>query len=413
MGKLKFKKSRRFISLIILCAVVFSCAATSSCGKNLGGNTAMTLTYGKNTTKFSSNIYSYYLSYQKTMTLYMIYSMYKSMGAEVPENPASIDNPEMWTTSELLDYFMALRLIYVSQDDLKTIKNLRDYVKKQTDDTVKRMLAMVAFCKEHKLELSKDELKKVDGMMEEILKNSKYNKSKASLNSTLFRFNINYDILKEIRKYESLSGVMGRYLFDSNTGKRKVTGDMVNQYYQQVCVRIKHILVPYPVKTYDVNGDEVPYTEQELAEMQTKIDDIYGRVTGGEDFDNLFKDYEDTMGAEGYTLSAQTSFMPQEIMLAAYEMKTGEVRKVESAYGVHIIKKYALLPVAQAYDIEETQTRGSAVMWESTITRMIQAAVTNEELKPFIEKIDVNTAETNLFDISTSDVMFDCAEIIY
>jgi len=396
-GKSKFRNIKRAVSLVILCAAIFSlCAATGSCGANRGGNTAMSLTYGKNTTKFSSNIYSYYLSYQKTMALYSIYTMYKSAGYEMPDNPADIDNAEWWTNPYAVD-------------GMPEIRNYGDYVKKQADDTVKRMLAMVAFCKENKLELSKEDLKNVDSGMNKILEN--YKRSKSKLNTVLLRFNLNYDILKEIKKYEALAGLMGKYLFDSNTGKRKITDDMINGVYQQECVRIKHILIPYPAKTYDVNGDLEPYSDEAMAEMQAKIDDIYGRATGGEDFDNLFSDYEDVMGAEGYTVNAQTAFMPREVIKTALEIKIGDVRKIESDYGVHIIKKYMLLPADQSIEIDESQSRGTAVTWASTTTKLIQAYITNEELKPYIEKIEVNMAETNLFETMTSEMMFDCFEI--
>jgi hypothetical protein len=227
----------------------------------------------------------------------------------------------------------------------------------------------------------------------------------------LLKFNINYDILKEIKKYEALAGLMGKHLFDSTTGKRKITSDMTSQYYQQVCVRVKHILIPYPAITYDVDGNEEPYPEETMAEIQAKVDDIYSRVTGGEDFDKLFSEYDDPMGADGYTLGIQTTFMPQEVTAEAFEMKIGETKKVESSYGIHVIKKYALLPSDQALDIEESQSRGRSVAWTSTVNRMIQSVITNEELKPFIDKIEVNMAETNMFDIMTSELMFDCFEI--
>jgi len=397
MGKLKFMNIRRVVGFFILCAVIFSCVAVSSCGDKYGGNTAMTLTYGKNTTKFSSNIYSYYLSYQKTTALYNIYTMYKSMGADVPDNPAAIDSPAIWTNPYTVN-------------GMPEIATFGDYVKLQAEESMKRLLATVAYCKENKLELSKEEKQNIDAVMEKILSGS-FNKSKTELNTVLFRFNINYDILKEIKRYESLADVMGKFIFDADTGKRKITDDMIASYYQQVCVRVKHIMIPYPAQTLDVNGDPEPYPEEEVAAMQAKIDDAYGRAAGGEDFDNLFADYDDPMGAVGYTLGLQTTFMPKEVMTAAFEMKNGEVRKIESAYGAHIIKKYALLPVNEAMDIEESQSRDEFVPWDKAVKRMLQIAITNEELQPYVDKVEINTAETDLFDILSSSLMFDCFEI--
>ena len=390
----KNKKTKKFflrpVSLFLaLCAVVFSCAAVSSCGTK-EGKPAMTLTYGKNTTTVSSNIYSYYLSYTKTM---LLGNLYVSLGYGAEDIPGMGDWPDYWATS-------------VSED-----MTYGDLAKLQAEDTLKQLLAMAAYCKENDLALSKDQLNNIDLGIKEIL-SAYYGNSKSALNSVLIRFNIDDGIYKEIKKYEALSGVFGRDLFDSVTGKRKITDDMIKSVYDQTCARIKHIMLFSSPGTKDVEGKDEQFSDEELAERKAKIDDLYERiVSGGEDFESFLEESEDTsMLADGYTFSMDSSFIP-EIIEAMFDMKVGEVRKVESSYGFHIVKKYELLPSDQSIDLNESQSQGTAVLWTSSIKTMVQAYIMAEVLKPYLEKIEIHTDETDLFDIATSSVMLDCTQL--
>ena len=380
----------RSVSLFVLCAVIFSCLGMGSCrGKE--GNPAMTLTYGKNTTTFSSNIYSYYLSYTKTTFLYNYYaSMYQTYGMSLPEDISTLtDIPDLWT-QELGDG--------VTYGDL---------VKVQAEEIIKQMLAVVAYCKENDLTLSKEQINNIDLGIKEII-SGYYGNSKAALNSALLKFNIDDGIFKEIKQYESLSGVFGKDLFDSVTGKRKITDDMINSVYQETCARVKHILILYSPGTYDEENKPEQYSEEELAARKAKVEDIYNRIAAGEDFENFLGESEDPgtqAYPDGYTVSETTSFVP-EFIEGAFDMKIGEVRKVESSYGMHIMKKYALLPPDQAVDMID-----AGDTWRNVMNGEIQRYIISEELKKYVEKIEIHTAETDLFDIATSSVMFDCLEL--
>ena len=378
----------RILSLVIICAVIFSCVLTTvSCKFGKQGETAMTLTYGDNTTVFSSNIYSYYLSSMKTTALYEYISMmYNMYGLGNPTAEDLTDFPELWVNeiSEGITYGA--------------------YVKERSEESLKQMLAIVAYCKENNLSLSKDEINNVDEMIKEILKDAKYNNSKARLNDELLKFNIDDTIFKEIKQYEALLGVFSRYLFDAGTGKRIIPEDMINQVYEQECVRIKHILIPSSPGTADEDGNPIAYTEEELIAIQAKIDDLYERISNGEDFDSLLPESADTMTADGYTITSSTGFV-EEFKTAALGLEIGEVCKVDSEYGTHIIKRFELLPSTQAVDIDTGDT------WRNNLYKQAQTLIVRDELTPYIEKIEVNTAETNLFDITTSTDMFKCMEL--
>jgi len=381
---IKTKKTKGFflkvVSLLILCAVLVSCGSK--------GTTAMTLTYGKNTTTFSSNIYSYYLSYTKTSSLA---SVYLNLGASAEDIPNMSDWPDFWANP----HPYAPELTY------------GDVAKLQAEESLKSLLAVAAYCKENDLKLSKEELNDIDVAVKALIASDKYKNSKAAFNSVLIRFDIDDSIYKEIKKYESLTGVFGKDLFDSVNGKRKITEDMINQIYQETCARVKHILILYSPGTRDAEGNPEQFSEEELAERKAKVDELYERITAGEDFDSLLEESEDpgTLAyPDGYTISETTNFVP-EFVDAAFDMKIGEVRKVESDYGMHIMKRYSLLDAAQSMDID---TRNS---WRSVVNTRIQRYIMDDVLQPYIDKIEVNTDETNLFTIESSAVMFDCLEL--
>ncbi|MCL1859329.1 MAG: peptidylprolyl isomerase [Oscillospiraceae bacterium] len=387
----KNKKIKKFLlrllNVLILCSVIFSCVnIMSSCGTK-EGNPAMTLAYGKNTTVFSSNIYSYYLSYTKTM---MLANIYMSIGYGAEDIPGMGDWPDYWAN----EYMEGV--------------TYGDIAKMQAEDTAKQLLAIAAYCKEHDLALSKEQISDIDNAIKDVIKSDKYKNSKSAFNSVLIRFNIDDGIYKEIKKYESLSGVFGKDLFDQANGKRKITEDMIDSVYQQMCARVKHILILYSPGTRDAENNPEEYSEEELAERKARVEDLYDRIIAGENFDDLLSESEDPGSLaypDGYTISEETSFVP-EFIDAAFDMKIGDVRKVESSYGMHIMKKYALLPSDQVVDFID-----AGDTWRNVVNKQLQTYIMNEELKPYIEKIEMHKDETDLFDIATSSVMFDCLEL--
>jgi hypothetical protein len=284
-----------------------------------------------------------------------------------------------------------------------------DLVKFQAENSLMNLLAIEAYCKENDLSLSKDQLNNIDAEIQNIIKNG-YNNSKAVFNSTLSRFVIDDKILKEIRKIEALADVFGKHLFDQTDGKRPISTEVIDMIYEEECIRVKHVLIFLKPGTKDVDGKDIEYTEEELAEVQAKIDDIYNRLVAGEDIDGLLSESADSMPADGYTISRDTEFMP-EFLETAFSLKMGEVGKAEvddRYHGMHIIQRIELLPADQAVaDINTGST------WRSTISRSVQSAIISDELKPFVDKIEVNRDEADLFDIASSAVMFDCPELWY
>ena len=343
----------------------------------------MVLEYGDNTTTISSNIYSYYLSYMKTMALANVYMIYGVSGQDMLEMG---DMPDYWAT------------------ELGDGTTIGDRVKEQAEESLKHFLAIAAYCKEHGLELTREEKNNIDDAIQELISSGKYRRSKAALNDVLLRFNIDDTILGEIKRLEALTGVFARHAFSPETG-REISEDMVNQVYQATCSRIKHILIPYSPGTKDFEGNPIEYTAEEMAEIYARIDDLYARITGGEDFDSLLSESADGMPPNGYTIREDSPVVP-EFSDAAFDMAVGEVRKVESDFGMHIIKRYELLPADQATDDLNTGD-----LWRNIVYRDIQSYLMADVLRPYIEAIEINRAETDMFSIASSAIMFDCMEI--
>ena len=378
------KKFLRALFFLILAAALL-CATVSSCA--LGEKPAMSLSYGKIGETVSPEIYGYYLSYAKTRMLYSYYQT--AYGASMPDDPTGFsDIPELWPqfVSELATY--------------------GSIVKRQAESSLKQLLAISVYCRENGIELSKGDLGDIDAAIDEIVK-LYYNNSKSSFNKNLKRFGINDKIYKEIKKYEALTGLFGKDLFDSETGKRKITEDMINMVYEDSCARVKHILILYSPGTYGPDGSPEKFSDEEMAERRQKVEDIYGRIAGGEDFDGFLAESEDPGSAaypDGYTISESTNFMP-EFVAAAFDMQVGEVRKVETSYGMHIMKRYGLLPARDSIDLD------NSVPWRNVMLTELQTYLMDDVLKQYMEKIEINTEETRKFNVSKIEIMFDCLEL--
>lgn len=388
-GKSKSNKIRRAACLIVMCAVIISGSVLNSCGTE--SPTAMSLTYGDNTTTISTNMYSYFMSQTKTRMLYSYYAlMYSQLNMSISDISALTDIQALWSEP----YPYAANVTWA------------EYVKEQADTSVKYLLAIVAYCKENGIALTKEDK---DSIGKDInnLTEKKYNRSKSELNAALIRFSVDDKILKEILEYEIISDMFSNHLFNSSTGIKKVTDEMIDALYQEGCVRVKHIFLKSAPGTKDEENNPIQYSSEELAERYAKIDDWYDRITGGEDLESFLPESEDTtMPADaGYTISAESGFFP-ECIEAAFEMKTGEVRKIKSEYGMHILKKYDLLPAGQA-----VYNSGTGASWKAYLNSEWQNYIKIDLLKDYIDKIEINADETSLFNIASSAVMFDMPDL--
>jgi hypothetical protein len=105
-----------------------------------------------------------------------------------------------------------------------------------------------------------------------------------------------------------------------------------------------------PNPLLDENGNVITekMTADDLRALSDKVQMIREHVKDGEYtlFDSLVEEYSEDEGMEkypnGYYLTRTSQYDAPEVVEALFEMKEGEIRYVESDYGVHLVMKYEL-----------------------------------------------------------------------
>lgn len=139
----------------------------------------------------------------------------------------------------------------------------------------------------------------------------------------------------------------------------------ITDYIHENYIRVKHILI----KTTDLD-------DAQKAEARNRANTIAEQAANGADFEELVKEYsEDGMDPEtGYYFTYGQ--MVPEFEEASYDLEIDEVSGiVESTYGYHIIKKYAM---DDTYILENQELRTAAL--ESISTEKFEEAL-NKELQ--------------------------------
>lgn len=191
--------------------------------------------------------------------------------------------------------------------------------------------------------------------------------SRKALNKALAVYELNIDGLEEIYEIEIKRTMVEEYLFGEG-GEQKVTDGDVEAYYKDNYVRVKHVLVNTVDKyVLDEDGERIidpstgyykteKLTENEVKEKKELAQSVLEKAQGGEDFEKLISEYNEDEGmtyyTDGYFLTEESAY-EKAFLDAALTLEVGGIKSVESAHGIHIIKKYALDDGAYEKSINE------------------------------------------------------------
>ena len=139
------------------------------------------------------------------------------------------------------------------------------------------------------------------------------------------------DCYREILENEQLEMAVRTYLIDDATTDIPADDDAVDSDFAANFVRATHILIAH------TNGS----TNEENRKFAQELRD---RITNGEDFDTLMKEYGQDIGINykhGYYMTH--GLYDEKFESAAYSLEVGEISDVvESGAGFHIVKRLPL-----------------------------------------------------------------------
>lgn len=283
------------------------------------------------------------------------------------EGPSVMEYKDLTVTSNMYQYWMSgykAMFLYTYSENMKDSasfweEKLDDGVTTETfftgivDENIKKKLVAMSLFRESGLSLTNAVQTSVKGKVDQLVSDlSEGNKSK--FNSFIADYGVNYDILFNIYLEEAKIEQLKDYLYGSY-GAEKITDDQRDEYYKQNYTRIKHIfirtedrLVTDKDGNYVYDGEKYQteaLTEEEKQQKQAKIAQVSSKLDAGENFESLLTEYSEDEASSHYTngfyFSASTEYIA-EVLEAAFNMQIGEVRRVESEYGVHFVKKYEL-----------------------------------------------------------------------
>ena len=313
---------KRIISSLLLSAVILS--VLCGCGNKKEPYVITCGEYG-----ITEKQYNYWLAYYKTKFL----NTFLQSGT-VTESDYTED---FWDTE-------------ISE------RSLYELTKEQAESYISDIVICLALYDEYKLgeiEGAEEQIElSVDQFIEEDIKAAG---SRSALNTHLSNYRLNINQLRDIYEIEIKRTMVEDYLY-GELGTDKVTDEDRDSYYKENYVRVKHVLINTKDKyVLDDDGERImdpstgyykteKLTSEEIAAKTTLASDIFEKAKNG-DFEKLIEEYGEDEGmtyyTDGYFLTKSSPY-EENFLNAAFDMKENEIKSVTSAYGIHIMKKYAL-----------------------------------------------------------------------
>ena len=352
--------------------------------------------------------------------------------------------------------------------DVYDKKTFNTYYTELVLEDAKNYLAAIAAFDELGLELPQSYIDEIDAGLEEMVLNEA-NGSKSAFNAILAHYGANYDILREAYIIEAKIEYLREELFGKNGSKvganlvddyykenyarfkqvflyayefvydEDVNGDKI--YYRNDTSRISYD-TSKTAKTNedgsyvtDKNGDRVyVYTdengkeriaykkegaspkqhydsagepEMKIVESDAKAILAEAKTGDFEGFNELVSKYD--QGSQdypnGYYVSQYSSYEAINVIEEVLDMEIGEVRKVRSDYGIHIVMKYKLEDGAYTFkeneDLFISTKTGTYIFMSDLVDKLLY-----EYIKEYKERITVDEELLKKVDIKSVDINF-------
>ncbi len=169
--------------------------------------------------------------------------------------------------------------------------------------------------------------------------------------------------LKNLLTKTTLASMYAQDVQITEPDKLAVSDEAINEKYNSDYARVKHILI-MNAKQEDAEAAESEETvdpEAYKEEQKLLADEVLAKAKAGNNFEALIAEYGEDPGMEsmpdGYVIdkngndASGSGTMVPEFTQGSFSVAVGEITElVESSYGWHIIKRYALPTSGEMYD---------------------------------------------------------------
>ena len=331
-----------------------------------------------------------------SILLAVVMTLLMFSGCNKPKNDnfkiAMIINGENITVGEYIFYLSELKYQIRQTDPTraeeefwklpygKTGLNNQEYVLKLAKDrAINRVIVSQKF-NEMKLKLSDDDQSQLEAYIASFESGIG---TKAEFDTELQKSGLTRKIFTEMQSVGAYATAIIEAMYGVGTAK-EIKVDELKKYFYDKYVRIKHVLVKY------VDAANKPLADKALLDAVAKTNSIFERAKAGENFDamSLNKDLNDDPASISYPDGIIFNINGKytlEYTATAFEMKVGEIRKVDAPNSCFIMKKYALDEKPELFDIKRDEVYQELAMdkFDVTFKEMVKNAKVEEtpELK--------------------------------
>lgn len=307
---------KKMTKLISFCLALILLVLPLSACSNVDTDAAVE--YGKQ--EISRAIFQYLCSQKKTSYLYEAYGVDSSQLSSSQLQ----DNAMIWTAVDANGSTVA------------------DSLKMEVLEDVQRLLYFKQYALDQGYVLTDEIKKEIKKQFNDMI--FQFDDKKA-FNKAMKPYGIDYDELFVYYQTQSLAA-KGEDLLFGEDGAMKVTEETAKKFFEDKYITVGCIFINTKNKTFP-NGKVVVLPADEKKAKEELADSVYDRALAGENFDALCVEYSDQgtiteeKAKEGYTFTTG-GFVNSEVEKKAFEMKKGDIVRVDTDGGVYIVQRRVL-----------------------------------------------------------------------